>query len=389
MSVVTRCSLKGMERFAIRALLICCVAACLPSGMTLSHAEVIELEGTVKALDADARTISIERKTAKGTKTLDLEVAKKAGDLGAMKVGDPITFSYDPGLELVTKIGQGTSDANAPTAMPQPIDELNTAGTNVNPSLTANGLVIVWQSGVSDGTFICKANRETLATPFTNPVKLCAGFNPVISADGGSVIFYNPQTSAVSEVRRKPRSNEFDAPKPASGLAFRAYPSGMTADGLTLYVDMHPPQIEEGSSPAHIVKRDSQTARWQQPVPIKVAVEAKLHSYRVMGACPLPGDESQVACILFTKDKPDSGEVAKAVLLSELHGDTYRQMAPLNVLNGSASADPDMKIFNPRFNPATRELVFQSSLAGRGASNAAVGLWMVKDYDPAAVHKNQ
>lgn len=59
---------------------------------TQSHAEVIELEGTVKAVDADARTISIERKTAKGTKTLELEVNKKAGDLSAVNVGDKISL---------------------------------------------------------------------------------------------------------------------------------------------------------------------------------------------------------------------------------------------------------------------------------------------------------
>jgi len=82
--------------------------------VSFSHAEVIELEGTVKAVDADARTISIERKTSKGTKTLELEVTKKAGDLSSVKVGDHISFSYDPGLELVTKLGSsGDEDASA------------------------------------------------------------------------------------------------------------------------------------------------------------------------------------------------------------------------------------------------------------------------------------
>lgn len=80
-------------------LLLCILAA------QVTHAEVIELEGTVKAVDADARTISIERKTPKGAKTLELEVNKKAGDLSVVKVGDKITFSYHPDLELVTRIG--------------------------------------------------------------------------------------------------------------------------------------------------------------------------------------------------------------------------------------------------------------------------------------------
>lgn len=71
----------------------------------VAQAEVVELEGKVKSVDKDARTISVVRKTAKGEKTLELEVNKKAGDLSALKVGDEISFSYDPDLELVTKIG--------------------------------------------------------------------------------------------------------------------------------------------------------------------------------------------------------------------------------------------------------------------------------------------
>jgi hypothetical protein len=74
---------------------------CLPA-----HAEVIELEGKVKSIDKDARTISVVRKTAKGEKVLDLEVAKKAGDLSEVEEGDSVAFSYDPDLELITKIAE-------------------------------------------------------------------------------------------------------------------------------------------------------------------------------------------------------------------------------------------------------------------------------------------
>jgi hypothetical protein len=69
-------------------------------------AEVIEPEGKVKSIDKDARTISIARKTSKGEKTLDLEIAKKAGDLTEVQEGDSVSFSYDTDLELVTKIAE-------------------------------------------------------------------------------------------------------------------------------------------------------------------------------------------------------------------------------------------------------------------------------------------
>jgi hypothetical protein len=90
-----------------------------------AHAEVLELEGTVKAVDADARTLSVERKTAKGTKTLELQVTKKAGDLSSVRAGDSISFTYDPDLEVVTKIaseekGNGKATAAGDDASARP-----------------------------------------------------------------------------------------------------------------------------------------------------------------------------------------------------------------------------------------------------------------------------
>jgi hypothetical protein len=72
--------------------------------VSIAHAEVLELEGVVKAVDADDRSITIERKTAKGTKTLELEVAKKAGDISDLEVGATVDFAYNPDLEIVTRI---------------------------------------------------------------------------------------------------------------------------------------------------------------------------------------------------------------------------------------------------------------------------------------------
>jgi uncharacterized protein (TIGR03067 family) len=93
---MSRCMLRFVAAVALTVLVA-----------SLVHAEVLELEGVVKAVDAADRTLSVERKTPKGNKTLELEVTKKAGDLSAVKIGDRITFSYDPDLELVTKLGEG------------------------------------------------------------------------------------------------------------------------------------------------------------------------------------------------------------------------------------------------------------------------------------------
>jgi len=75
-----------------------------------AHAEIIELEGTVKSIDQDARAILITRKTPKGEKLLELEVAKNAGDISGFKEGDRINFAYNPDAEILTKIEKGLSE---------------------------------------------------------------------------------------------------------------------------------------------------------------------------------------------------------------------------------------------------------------------------------------
>jgi Cu/Ag efflux protein CusF len=80
---------------------------------SIAQAEVLELEGIVKAVDAEDRSITIERKTAKGTKTLELEVAKKAGDISGLKVGDAVDFAYNPDLEIVTRIAGRSRQAKS------------------------------------------------------------------------------------------------------------------------------------------------------------------------------------------------------------------------------------------------------------------------------------
>jgi hypothetical protein len=93
--------------------LVFCLFAVLA---TIAQAEVLELQGTVKAIDATARTLSVERKTPKGTKTLELEVNKKAGNLSSVKVGESIRLTYDPHMEVVTGFSvSGDPNGNADT----------------------------------------------------------------------------------------------------------------------------------------------------------------------------------------------------------------------------------------------------------------------------------
>jgi len=80
-------------------------------GTVIAQAEVLELEGTVKTTDTASRSITIIRKTPKGEKVLELEVAKNAGDISGLKEGDAVAFAYNPDVDIVSKIeatGVGT-----------------------------------------------------------------------------------------------------------------------------------------------------------------------------------------------------------------------------------------------------------------------------------------
>jgi hypothetical protein len=86
--------------------MLCLAVIC---GGGFAYAEVIELDGTIKSIDKDARAISITRKTPKGEKVLELEVAKNAGDLSSIDEGDEVTVTYDPSLEIVSLISEKVS----------------------------------------------------------------------------------------------------------------------------------------------------------------------------------------------------------------------------------------------------------------------------------------
>lgn len=120
---------------AKRIAVLCVISLVTPAVL----AEVIELDGTVKAVDATARIITVERKTPRGKKALELEVTKKAGDLDTIKPGDAISFSYDPDLEIVTKFSRGkNSEAAAPRSMEGTICRI---GFNVATDGSCSGFI--------------------------------------------------------------------------------------------------------------------------------------------------------------------------------------------------------------------------------------------------------
>ncbi len=87
----------------IRSIAVLLALLAMAIGSLAQGAEV-KVEGVLKAVDAKDRTLTVEKKTAKGAKELSLEVAEEAGDLSSLKVGGDVSLAYDSTLEVVTKI---------------------------------------------------------------------------------------------------------------------------------------------------------------------------------------------------------------------------------------------------------------------------------------------
>jgi hypothetical protein len=232
-----------------------------------AHAEVIDLEGTVKAVDVDARTVTIERKTPSGTRTLTLEVAKKAGDVSDLKPGSPISFSYDPDLEIVTKIGGGDheGDEKRPPQV-RTVEEIPGAYASV----TEDGLQVVYEANNSfaQGGEIWEASRVTGSDPFIGRKQILVGRHPSISGDGLEVVFIRKRADrdewVLNTAARKDRTAMFSGSREIDEL--RGFIDikcpHLSADGLRLAFMAGP------SMRLWTTSRPNPTGRWSDPEPL-------------------------------------------------------------------------------------------------------------------------
>lgn len=88
-----------------RSILFACfgIAHCCLPQIATKGAE-ITVEAVVRAVEPNDRTVVVEKSTTKGSKELSLEVAKEAGDIASLKVGDKVVFKYDSTLETIVEI---------------------------------------------------------------------------------------------------------------------------------------------------------------------------------------------------------------------------------------------------------------------------------------------
>lgn len=77
---------------------------------TLAHAEVIELEGTIKSIDAEKREITIGRKTLDVAKKCQITIDGVEATLADLKADQDAVVEFDDEIEVAKSIRVGSSD---------------------------------------------------------------------------------------------------------------------------------------------------------------------------------------------------------------------------------------------------------------------------------------
>lgn len=244
------------------AVFLCAVA----TGAVLCDGAEVKVEGVVKAIDLKERTLTIEKKTATGTKELVLQVAEEAGDLGTLKAGDSVTFSYDSTLEVVTKIGANT----ALVATGQELVALKEIrkGYNTAPWVSEDGLRLFWQSAEQDGTrWIWTASRAKPDGLWEGQSKVVPGSDSTLTSDELNLFVFEAGTICVAT--RQSREESFSRPQPIAELkqlGMLARPC-VSPDGLLLWFD----KIGQGGGQTYRVERPKVGESWGKPVVVNRA----------------------------------------------------------------------------------------------------------------------
>ncbi len=292
--------------------LFACLSLLAPAS---SFAEVLELEGTVKAVDASARTITLERKTPKGTKTLELEVAKNAGDLSAVKVGSAISFSYQPDLELVTAISGLATDARSEPKL-RTVEEI----PGRYASLSSDGLVMAYESTTRDapGGEIWLAHRNTVTDDFIGREQILVGRHPTLRGDGCEIVYVRKKpdgdTWTIWSAERPNTTAKFSRPRELPMLKSFSGPkcTQLSEDGLHLCFITSEPAIVP-----YVTSRDDLGKPWDKPKPLlpgsMTSNSVPYYTWpwlsadqRTLVAVREGVDDSQKGPCIFTRNSPEA-----------------------------------------------------------------------------------
>ena len=191
----------SVEVQVVRAFAVFCIAV----ASAVAHAEVLELEGSVQSIDKEARTVSIVRKTPKGDKVLDLEVAKNAGDLSLIEEGDEVAISYDSGLELIATIAEKktstpTTDADLSPEEQRLVGDWKTKSGKEGKSFDATRVIREWKGNGNEfnrGVWLVRKDGSFLAA-FRNKYSI---EGQLVGEDSLEITVFDPQHEVVEKMQ--------------------------------------------------------------------------------------------------------------------------------------------------------------------------------------------
>lgn len=351
----------------------------------IAQAEVIEVEGKVTSVDAEARIISIERKTATGQKQLKLEVNKKAGDLSGIREGDTVALSYDPALEIVTTVRRSATEPNS-SDVPKGateflyLEELNGPESDNEHCVSSDGTEIVWTKGLGPDASVWHALRRDADALFSDKKKIFKGRAAVFSEDGLQIFFYSPDMNGIATASRKSREAEFGRPRPVKTLAFptAALPRWMSSDGLTLYVDQ---VLDEKANKYSLFQIDRETpeSEWEQRTVVRSNFKGIPEGFRPIYATGTP-DPLQLLCgAPFPEKGPRIGVLTRNERKAAFNKFTE---IPIKDFKGAYPF-----VVRPQYVPATKELflVAKDPIAGPRSDQANADIYVIKDFELPAV----
>lgn len=250
-----------MRRFIPVLIVLSCMV------MTVSvYADLIIIDGVVKSVDAEKRTITV----ASGAKERTLDVSSKAkisingkdGTLDALKAGQNATLSYHDELEIVLKVEVGKVPSISPskTAELLEVSELSTDDNAAYPWLSPNGLTIYWEKGFSN---IWTASRRDPDSHFKDLKPLFKGRHPTLTADGKLMVLL--VDGVLHATSRESDDAEFRRPLPITEFRNQQDVKNpcLSPDGLNLWFNRRRSEFA-------VSTRESLSGNWKAPRQVSI-----------------------------------------------------------------------------------------------------------------------
>lgn len=362
-------AMPNTKRIFAAAVLLAFLTAPLP-------AETVTAIGTIEAVDAAARTITVRRKTANGEKTARLKIADDAevafdsevAALDQLKTGQSVDITYDTTAKQVTKL-EARSAGDKPAAPPARPELIETRELNPGqyPCLTEDGLTVFWER---DGA-IWAATRADADSSFADKRELFRGRHPTVTADGLEMVFLSSAGSSGEIFHATKRTNLGQAFGRAKVIAElvderQAKCPSLAPDGLTLC-------FWRVGGEMVVCAHDEKGARWSKPMPLPIRSDGP----------PRSANWPQFAAAglkLFCSGE-GGGQLLSGhgnLMFSSRRTVAEPFAAPRTI---DIAGLPPLSGRSPRYVAATRELFFTRAIIDNGKPNW-VGIWAVKNFSP-------